>query len=71
MLLMHAWPGVQQVAPVAQEPPEATHAVQVPLTHTWPVAEQHALPHGVCPCVQATVEVAHVEVEALAHAVPF
>ena len=45
--------------------------MQVPLMHTWPVAEQHALPHGVCPCVQAATAVAHVEVEAFAHAVPF
>jgi hypothetical protein len=61
----------QQVAPAAQALPKAMQAVQVPLTHASPVAEQHTLPHGAPPCVQATVEVAHVEVEALAQAVPF
>jgi hypothetical protein len=70
-LLTHASPGVQQVAPAVQEAPEVMQAVQAPLTHTSPVAEQHALPQGVCPCVQATAAVAQVEVDGLAHAVPF
>jgi len=70
MLLMHAWHAVQQVLPAVQETPEAMQAVQVPPTHTWPVAEQQVLPHGVWPWVQTTGAVAQVDVARLAHAVP-
>lgn len=71
MLLMHAWPLVQQVLPAEHAAPEAMQFVQVPPAHTWPVEAQHLVPHATWPWVQATAAVAHVEVEGLAQAVPF
>jgi hypothetical protein len=67
---MQTSPAVQQRLCVVHAAPRGTHDTHVPPLQTS-TDEQHEFPHAVCPWVHAATVVAHVEVEGLAHAVPF